>query len=317
MPTILVLKDSMHGIPSSVCATRLAETVPDATVILAESPAEELESIGECEIVVGGGLRDELLSAADSLELFACCSAGVDHLDLAEMGRRNIAVTNASGVHGPNIAEHVLGWFFMITRRLDEAMRRQERNEWRHFQAMGEFDGSRVAIVGLGEIGEAIVERLSGFNVDTVGIRYSPEKGGPTDEVYGFDDLPDALAGVDYVAIAAPLTEETRGLFGREEFRTLPTSAIVVNVGRGPIVDTDALVDALQSNRIHAAGLDVTDPEPLPADHPLWDLGNAFITPHNAGHTPFYWHRVADILARNLERVEESGSFSDLENQII
>ena len=97
----------------------------------------------------------------------------------------------------------------------------------------------------------------------------------------------------------------------------MPTSAVLVNVGRGPIVDTDALVWALRYNRIDAAGLDVTDPEPLPPEHPLWDLGNAYITPHNAGHTPWYWHRVTDILARNLERIEETGSYEDLENRVI
>jgi len=98
--------------------------------------------------------------------------------------------------------------------------------------------------------------------------------------------------------------------------RGCSAGSVLVNVARGPIVDTDALVSALQSNKLHAAALDVTDPEPLPAEHPLWDFGNVFITPHNSGHTPHYWERVADILAENLERVEETGSYEDLRNQV-
>jgi len=316
MGDILVLNGSAHGIPSSACADTLRDRLDDYDVHLARTDSEEYELIGDAEIVVGGSLGGDLLAAADDLELFACSSAGVGHLDLEEFRERGIAVTNASGVHGPNMAEHVLGWLLMITRRLDEGLARQDRREWRHFQAMGELNDSRVCVVGLGAIGQTIVERLSGFDLETVGVRYTPEKGGPTDEVYGFDELESALVGTDYLVIACPLSDETRGLVGADELSWLPTDAVLVNVGRGPIVDTDALVGALRGNKLHAAALDVTDPEPLPEEHELWNLGNAYITPHNSGHTPQYWERVADILVRNLDRVAETGEFDDLENQV-
>jgi len=130
--------------------------------------------------------------------------------------------------------------------------------------------GSTVAVVGLGAIGSAIVDRLEPFDVDTVGVRYSPEKGGPTDEVYGFDAFHDAIADAEYVVLACPLTETTRGLVDAEALRTMRADAILINIARGPIVDTDALVSELRNNRIRGAALDVTDPEPLPEDHPLW-----------------------------------------------
>ena len=316
MADILVLNDTAHGIPSERCAAALRDRLDDYEVHLARSDSEELDLIADAEVAVGGDMREEVLAAADDLELFACSSAGVGHLDLDAFRERGVAVTNASGVHGPNIAEHVLGWLLMITRRLDEGIRRQERREWRHFQAAGEFNGSRVCVIGLGAIGTTIVERLSGFDLETVGVRYTPEKGGPTDEVYGFDDLESALVGVDYLVIACPLTETTEGLIGARELSWLPPHAVLVNVGRGPIVETDALVGALRRNKLGAAALDVTDPEPLPEDHELWTLGNAYITPHNSGHTPHYWERVADILARNLNRVAETGSYDDLENRV-
>ena len=316
MGDILVLNDTAHGIPSERCATALRERLDDYEVHLARSDSEEVELVADAEIVVGGDMRDEVFEAAENLELFACSSAGVGHLDLEAFRERGIAVTNASGVHGPNIAEHVLGWLLMITRRLDEGLERQADREWRHFQAFGELNDSRVCVVGLGSIGQTIVERLSGFDLETVGVRYTPEKGGPTDEVYGFDELESALVGTDYLVIACPLTETTEGLIGARELSWLPSDAVLVNIGRGPIVETDALVGALRGNKLHAAALDVTDPEPLPEDHELWNLGNAYITPHNSGHTPHYWERVADILVRNIERAGDSGEFDDLENQV-
>ncbi|ERG99947.1 MAG: phosphoglycerate dehydrogenase related dehydrogenase [Haloquadratum sp. J07HQX50] len=160
----------------------------------------------------------------------------------------------------------------------------------------------------------AVVERLRGFGVDTIGVRYTPSKGGPTDEVIGFDDaeLQSALAQTDYLILAAPLSETTRGLIDKRAFDTLPPDCYLVNVGRGPVVDTDDLVTALRSDELSGAGLDVTDPEPLPADHPLWDFNNVIITPHNAGHTPKHWERLADIVAMNVKQLDtqdQSGEF--------
>jgi len=159
----------------------------------------------------------------------------------------------------------------MIThaRQWARAHRQQERREWRSYETT-EMYGSTVAVVGLGAIGSAIVDRLEPFDVDTVGVRYSPEKGGPTDEVYGFDAFHDAIADAEYVVLACPLTETTRGLVDAEALRTTRADAILINIARGPIVDTDALVSELRNNRIRGAALDVTDPEPLPEDHPLW-----------------------------------------------
>jgi phosphoglycerate dehydrogenase-like enzyme len=105
-------------------------------------------------------------------------------------------------------------------------------------------------------------------------------------------------------------------MFDANAFKTMKPDSVLVNIGRGPIVDTDDLVSALKSNAIRGAALDVTDPEPLPSDHDLWTFDNVLITPHNAGHTPNYWERLADILARNVEQVEETGSYEELENQV-
>lgn len=317
MVTILVRNETMHDLPARKGAAILRERLPDHTIEFAASPSEEERLLPEADIIVGGPFQADRLSAADQLKLYQTVTAGVAFLDLDAFKARNIAVTNAGGVHGPNMAEHVLGWFLMFSRRLDEGIRRQERNEWRHFSSFREFNESRVGIIGLGPIGQTIVKRLEGFDVETVGVRYTPEKGGPTDEVYGFDELDSALVGTNYLAVACPLTETTEELLSYDEFSTLPHDAIVVNVARGKVIETDALVHALQQNIIHAAALDVTDPEPLPPDHTLWTLGNCLITPHTAGHTPVYWDRLVDIVEENVRLIESTGRYSDLRNQVV
>ncbi|UWG46778.1 Phosphoglycerate dehydrogenase or related dehydrogenase [Halanaeroarchaeum sp. HSR-CO] len=302
---ILVLREGTEGLSMESYAETLRETLPDRTVRLARTPQQERAFIPDARVVTGITLDDALLDRAANLELFACTFAGTDHVPVDAFAARGVAVTNAGGIHAPGIAEQAIANMLVFARRLHEGWRRKQRAEWRHFQS-GEFTGSTVTIVGLGSIGQAIAQRLEGFEVETIGIRYTPSKGGPTDEDAGFEEdaIHDALSRSEYVVLACPLNDLTRGLLGPEAFATMKTDAVLVNTARGGIVDTDALVDALQTNSIRGAALDVTDPEPLPADHPLWTLENCLITPHTGGHTPRHWDRLADILAENVRRLE-------------
>jgi phosphoglycerate dehydrogenase-like enzyme len=304
MTDILVLPHKIHGLSAAEYAETLRERFPEFDVAYAATPAEERRLIREARVATGYEISTDLLAAAERLDLFVCTFAGTGHLPLAALEDHGVAVENASGVHGPNIAEQVLGYLLTFVRRLDRGWRQERRAEWRHYQA-GELKGSTATVVGQGPIGETIVDRLQAFDVQTVGVRYTPSKGGPADEVLGFDEaeLQAAFAETDHLVLACPLTDLTDGLVDEGVFRTLPTDATLVNVARGEVVDTDALVDALQTNQIRGAALDVTDPEPLPADSPLWSLGNCHVTPHNAGHTPQYWNRCADILDGALDSV--------------
>lgn len=313
---IAVLDHDAHGIPAAEYGEILRRRLPDREVRLAATPDERRQYLREATVIAGKNIEESELEGAGNLRLFACNAAGVDHLPLDALAERGVAVTNASGVHGPNIAEHVLGWVLTFARRLDEGRRRQRRREWRRFQSFTELAGSTVTVVGLGAIGEAVVQRFDGFGVDTIGVRHTVSKGGPTDELLGYDDLAAALPRTDVLVLTCPLTETTDGLIGAAELDALPTDAIVVNVARGGVIDTPALVDALRANTLHGAALDVTDPEPLPTDHDLWGFDNVFLTPHVAGHTPNYWERRADVLVENVERVAETGSYDGLRNQV-
>ncbi|AFZ74891.1 D-2-hydroxyacid dehydrogenase [Natronobacterium gregoryi] len=316
-PDVLVLRKGTHGVPIEQYATALRNRLSDRTVSLARTPAAERELIRDAEYVTGMVLEEPLLERAENLGVFACAYAGTGHLPVDRLEQRGVAVTNASGVHGPNIGEHVLGSMLRFARRFYVGNRRQRRREWRHYQ-VAELQGSTVTVVGLGAIGQAVCDRLEPFGVETIGVRYTPEKGGPTDEVVGFEEGPfhEALARTDYLVLACPLTETTRGLVDRDALVTLDPEAVLVNVARGPVVDTEALVEAVRSSWIRGAALDVTDPEPLPEDNPLWNFENVRITPHNAGHTPKYYDRLADIVAENARRYGDD-SDAMLENRVL
>jgi phosphoglycerate dehydrogenase-like enzyme len=318
-PDIVILHDKAHGIPTTELADALRERLPNYDIRMAQTLHKERELVRHAPVVAGLGIDADLVDVAEELEYFACGAAGTDHLPMDQLAKKGVTVTNASGVHGPNIAEHVIGWMLMITRRLDEGLRRQQNREWRHFQAFGELKESTITIVGLGSIGTSIAERLEAFGVYTIGVRYTSSKGGPTNEVIGFDteDFHEALTRTDYLVISCPLSDTTSGLLDTEEFNTLPERAVVINIGRGPIIETDALVNALQDNEIHKAAIDVTDPEPLPENHPLWNLENVLITPHVSGHTDKYWTRNANIIVQNIQIATENGGYHNLENQVL
>ncbi|QSG12888.1 Phosphoglycerate dehydrogenase or related dehydrogenase [Halapricum desulfuricans] len=315
LPEILVLPQKPHGIPVESLVSSLRARY-DGDVSFARTSDEIDAALLSATLVVGNYISPDDLDRADALELFACSYAGTDHLPLSELREHGVTVTNAGGVHASNVAEHAVGSLLSLTRGLFRARRQQRNHEWRNFQP-GELAGRTVTVVGLGAIGTAIARRLRPFDIDLRAVRHTPEKGGPADAVFGYDDLETALAGSEGVVLACPLTETTEGLLDGAAFDLLDPDAVVVNVARGGVIETNALVDALRWNHIRGAALDVTDPEPLPPEHPLWDFENVLITPHNGGYTPEYYDRLADIVVGNVEHAVESGSWDDLDNQVV
>ena len=281
----------------------LDERLPSQTVRLVASPTEYDELLPEARIITGFEIDAETVDRAANLDLFACTFAGTDHLPLDAFAANDVQVTNASGVHGPNAAEQVLAYVLSFARGLDRGWNQSQAGTWSHYQT-DELYGSTVTVVGMGSIGGAILDRLAPFGVDTIGVRNSPSKGGNADEVVGIDQVPEILPRTDYLVLACPLTEQTAQLVDEDALERLSPDGVLVNIARGEVVDTDALLAALQTNELRGAALDVTDPEPLPDGHPLWSHDNCLITPHNAGHTPRYWDRMAEIIADNIDRLD-------------
>ena len=312
-PTVAVLRQGTEGLDTREYATALREA--GLTVEHAGTPAAERRLVGEAPVVTGVHVDEGLVERFDGVRLFAAGSSGTGSLPVDEMVDRGVAVTNAAGIHAPGIAEQVLAHLLTFARRLHLAPGRQERREWRHWQA-GELGGSTVTVVGQGAVGTAVVARLGPFGVETLAVRHSPEKGGPADEVVGYGRLHDALARTDYLVLACPLTDLTRGLVDGAALATLPPEAVVVNVARGGVVDQTALATALGEEAIRGAALDVTDPEPLPPDSPLWRLENCLVTPHVGGSTPRHWDRLAAIVAENVRALAGGAARADLRNLV-
>ncbi|WP_135302143.1 D-2-hydroxyacid dehydrogenase [Haloarcula amylovorans] len=307
---VLVLNQPIHGMSPREYQSVLANRLPDKRVELASKPSEYHELVAQSRIVTGFEIDAERVKSADDLELFACTFAGTDHLPTDAFAANDVRVTNASGVHGPPAAEQVMAYVLSFARHLDRGWDQSRDGTWSHYRA-DELQGATVTVVGTGAIGSAILDRLDPFGVDTIGVRNSPSKGGPADEIIGFDEFEERLPETDYLVLACPLTEKTEGLVDESAFDLLDPDSVLVNIARGEVVVTDALVSALKTNNLRGAALDVTDPEPLPDGHPLWNLDNCLVTPHNAGHTPKYWERMADIVAENVERLD---SGEDLRN---
>ena len=234
-----------------------------------------------------------LIARMPALEAVQSLSAGVD--SLLPLVPEDVVVCNGRGLHDASVAEHVLGLILAVRRDLPNWVRRQDERRWApHFT--GSLAGSRVLLLGYGSIGAAVAERLRPFEVEVVPVASRARPG-----VHGVAELPRLLPGADVVVITLPLTEATRGLFGAPELAALPDGALVVNAGRGGVVDTDALLAETASGRLFAA-LDVVEPEPLPSDHPLWSVPNVLITPHVAGGSATFHPRAERLAAEQLSR---------------
>ncbi len=279
------------------------------------------EAIADADIIACGNLSPELLDAASNLRWIAFWSAGLDGKVTPQLAARNLFLTNASGVHGPNIAEHVLAWMLMFTRRMDVHFRGQLAGQWQRWpvsRASGaeELGGQTLGIVGLGRIGEALTTRAKSFGMRVVAVKRNPdaryEADVSPDALYAPDDLPRLLAESDHVCIALPYTPDTHHLFDAAMLAHMKPTAYLYNIARGKIVDEAALTDALREHRLAGAGLDVFETEPLPPDSPLWSLDNVLITPHTAGQTPYYFTRAAALFADNLARYLEGQPLHNL-----
>jgi phosphoglycerate dehydrogenase-like enzyme len=265
--------------------------------------------LADAEVAVCGNLSPEQIAAAPQLRWISYWSAGMDGKVTPQMRDRGLLLTNASGVHGPNIAEHVLCFMLMFTRRMDGYFRSQLERKWeRGLPAIksgpDELTGKTLGIVGLGHIGEALASRAKAFGMRVIAAKRNPSArhgDAAVDALYGLEDIPRLLSESDHVCIALPYTPQTHHLFDAAMLAHCRPGAYLYNIARGRIVDEAALIAALNEGRLAGAGLDVFETEPLPVASPLWAMPNVLITPHTAGITPHYFARAAALFAENLK----------------
>jgi phosphoglycerate dehydrogenase-like enzyme len=221
------------------------------------------------------------------------------------MARDEIVLTNMKGMYGPVIAEHVFAMMLSRTRDLPHFIDADRRGTWERnsLEALGALQGSTILVVGMGGIGSEIAMRADAFNMRVLATVRTERPAPPYVDMLGTgDDLLEFLPMADVVVLAVPLTDETRGMINRKTIAMMKDGAWLVNIARGAVVDTDALVDALDSGKVGAAFLDVTDPEPLPAGHTLWDRDNVLITPHIAARAELSGARANELMLENMRR---------------
>ena len=261
------------------------------------------------------------LSQVPHLRWVQLHSAGIEHIVDSELWHSDILVTNVSGIHAVPIAQYVWAQILAFAHRVPTMLRFQEKHEWARNRwdnfAPRDIRGQTIALVGYGAIGREVARLAQAFGMRVLATKRAvgdqlyrgwrmpgvgDNDGGIPECYYPPEALHEMLAEADYVVVSAPLTPSTRHLIGRAELAAMKPSAFLVNIARGALIDQAALIEALQSGKIAGAGLDVFDPEPLPADSPLWDMENVVISPHVSGFTLHYDDWATDLFAENLRR---------------
>ncbi|WP_027093815.1 D-2-hydroxyacid dehydrogenase [Cohnella thermotolerans] len=295
---------------SSEQENEIREAAPGWNAVFAKPEGIDPALLRDAEVVCGwhSVAQEALAEGMPRLKWVQTGSAGVDNLPLAELARLGVVVTTASGVHPAPMAETAFAMLLAFTRNLHHAVRNQAERRWEKAEAYGELRGKTMGVVGAGQIGTEVARLAQAFGMRTLGVRRSGRETEHFDGMASFEGLDDVLAESDVVVNILPATDETYRLFDAERFARMKPGALFVNIGRGRSVDTDALVEALRSGRIAGAGLDVFDPEPLPADHPLWGMDNVIVMPHIGGLTDRYKERLAGLFIRNLRAYIENGA---------
>ena len=283
-----------------------------------------MREIGDADAFFGK-LTPGMLAAAGKLRWVQSPTASLEHYIFPELAAHPLQLTNMRGLFHDNIADHVFGCMLCFARNLHVYIRQQERAEWKPYGGIKEgqqfrsgpavttgvdlahttLAGSTLGVVGLGSIGTEIARRGVCFGMQVLAVDSDPRDApNGVDGPWGAERLDDLLDASDYVVIAAPHTPQTERLFAAEKFARMKSTAVLINIGRGVIVDLADLTAALETGQIGGAALDVFEVEPLPPNHPLWTFENVILTPHIAGHSPAIAERHLEVLLANISRFE-------------
>ncbi|WP_459888118.1 D-2-hydroxyacid dehydrogenase [Halostagnicola bangensis] len=277
------------------------ETLPLEVAIIGD------DEITDCDAVVTLEYDDAMLECS----WIHSIQAGVDRFPFETLEVRDVILTNSTGIHGRSVGETVAGYLLAFARRIHDYAankrdRRWDRPEWDEAFTLS---GTTACVVGTGTLGTGVADVLRSLGVRVIGVRQSAEPLPEFAEMYANDDLLEAISGPNFVIVTVPLTDETHHLFDTDAFAAMCEGAYFVNVARGAVVNEPALVDALETDEIAGAALDVFETEPLPEESPLWDLENVIVSPHCAAFTRDYVTDVGEIVRKNVGRLDDSEEF--------
>lgn len=305
--TILVL-----GNPAARHLALLDRLPGDTRVVAGETVEAFQHAAPEAQVVLLAGYSTELLRTLwprlRQLQWIHSLWAGLESTLFPELVESPVILTNGRGVFARSLGEFALAGMLHFAKNLSRMKAQQAAALWQTFD-IEELHGHTLGIVGYGSIGRVAAERARAFGMRILALRRHPEKCGDdplVDRAYAPGQLNELLAASDYILAAAPLTAETRGLIGEAAFAVMKPTAVLINLGRGPVVVEEQLVRALQERRIRGAVLDVFDEEPLPAGHPLWSLDNVLLSPHTADHTDTWLREAVELFLENYRRFAAS-----------
>jgi phosphoglycerate dehydrogenase-like enzyme len=284
--TVAILGDPAEPTLKGLDALR-----PGVKFIIAETAQAMQDGLGNARVLFNwSGSRDEVqqvMERAPHLEWIHARYAGLDRLLFPALAESSIPLTNGSGVFSQSLGEFVITGVLFFAKDLRRMLKAQAERRWDVFE-VEEISGQTLGIVGYGDIGRAAAWRAKALGMRVLAVRRNStwrEGDEYVQRVYATAEMHSMLPECDYVVAAAPLTPDTKGMIGKREFEAMNPTAIIMNVGRGPVIDEPAMIEALQTRRIRGAALDVFDEEPLPPEHPFWSMENVLLSPHTADHT--------------------------------
>ncbi|OAA89359.1 D-2-hydroxyacid dehydrogenase [Clostridium coskatii] len=286
---------------------RLQTKMPEAEYIYISTKEVTIELVKSADIIIGN-VPPEYIKESKKLKWLQLNSAGTDGYCEPGVIPEGAYLTNATGAYGLAISEHMLGMLLEIKKKLNLYYINQKKHLWKDEGNVTSIEGSTTLVVGLGNIGGNFARKMKALGSYTIGIkRTKGQKPEYIDELYTMEALDELLPKANIVALSLPGTKDTYHLFNRDKFNLMRKDAIILNVGRGSCICTEDLCDALENGIISGAGLDVTEPEPLPIEHRLWDTPGVIITPHISGffHLPETLRRIVNISIENLEHFKK------------
>ena len=315
MPSLKVV---FLSAPDASYLPQLKQVPSDVDLLLGNSMEEVGQAVEDADVLVNGmgtgNLFKQVFPRAKKLQWVHSLSAGVENVLIPELVNSELPLTNARGVFAESLGEFVLASMLFFAKHLGTMRKNQAERKWDQFDVDVLFRQS-MAVVGYGEIGKAAARRGKALGMKVYATRRRPElmKGDPiVDEAFSVDRRAEMMSKADYVVVSAALTPETRGLVGEKEIAGMKKTGVIINVGRGPVIDEAALIQALQEKRIRGAGLDVFDHEPLPQAHPFWGMENVLMSPHCADHIEGWLDDAARFFLQNLERFKKGEELKNI-----
>jgi phosphoglycerate dehydrogenase-like enzyme len=284
---------------ASAYAKLIRGRITGVDLIATTDEAEFRRALPSAEILVADRFPVDALAAAASLRWIQMTIAGTEFLAPVRKQIGHLIVTNGRGIHAAPIADYVLTAMTMLISDFPGLLRDQAARRWQRRPVVA-LARHTLGIVGLGAIGQEIARRAEGCGMEVIGVRRSGAPLAGVTKMYRPQEIHRFLPRCDFVVLAVPVTDDTRGLIGAAEFEAMKSSAFIINVARGAVIDEPAMVEALARRTVAGACLDVFAVEPLPQDSPLWTLANVIVTPHIAGMRADYGERFTDILVENL-----------------